>query len=260
MQSVKSVSKNYKRNSDSQEPTRNPTPATRNQVNMILSASRPYFAPYPGFFYKVHLSDVFVILDDVQFPRRTTWISRNRIKNDQGTLWMTIPVLKKGLGLQRIKNVRICQSGNWKKKHLQSFKSAYAHAPFLGDHIDLIEHIFIEPYEYLLDVNMEIINYILKFLGVKTKIVLMSELGESGKGMQLIINICKSLGASRFLVQSSALTYYDAVQFKSAGLELTSFKTPEYIYPQMWGDHIANLSILDMMFTCGRKTRDIVLV
>ena len=37
-------------------------------------------------------------------------------------------------------------------------------------------------------------------------------------------------------------------------------KKPEYIYPQMWGDFIANLSVLDMMFTCGAKVREIVLV
>ncbi|NVM20347.1 MAG: WbqC family protein [Desulfobacterales bacterium] len=43
-----------------------------------------------------------VLLDDVQFPLRTTWTSRNRLKNDQGALWTTIPVWEKGPGLQRI--------------------------------------------------------------------------------------------------------------------------------------------------------------
>ena len=79
---------------------------------MIISANRPYLASCSGFFYKAHLSDYFVILDDVEFPRKTTWITRNRIKNDQGTLWMTIPVWKKGLWLQQISEVRICQTGN----------------------------------------------------------------------------------------------------------------------------------------------------
>jgi hypothetical protein len=41
---------------------------------------------------------------------------------------------------------------------------------------------------------------------------------------------------------------------------LVSFKKPDYIYPQMWGDFIANLSGFDMMFTCGAKVRDIILV
>ena len=172
---------------------------------------------------------------------------------------MTIPVWKKGLGLQQIREVNICHTGNWKKKHLHSFQSAYAHAPFLKDHVNLMEQIFSRQYDFLIDLNMEIINYILDFLRIETRIVLMSELDVWGKGTPLIIDICKSLGAKQFLVQSSALAYYNPAQFESVGLELVSFKKPEYIYPQMWGDFIANLSILDMMLTCGGKSRDIVL-
>ena len=76
----------------------------------------------------------------------------------------------------------------------------------------------------------------------------------------MIIDICKSSGATQFLVQSSAEAYYDRERFQAEGVELVSFKKPEYVYPQMWGHFIANLSLLDMMFTCGPKTRDIVLI
>ena len=227
---------------------------------MIISTNQPYFAPYPGFFYKAQISDYFVILDDVQFPRKTTWITRNRFKNDQGTLWMTIPVRKKGLGMQKISDVRICHTGNWRKKHLRSIQSAYANAPFLLDHVGVMERVLSRRYDRILDLNLEIINYILHYLKIETRMVLMSELAVSGKGASLIIDICKSLGATQFSVQSSALAYYDTVQFEAEGIELVSFKKPEYIYPQMWGDFIANLSVLDMMFTCGAKARDIVLV
>jgi len=227
---------------------------------MIISTNQPYFAPYPGFFYKAQISDYFVILDDVQFPRKTTWITRNRFKNDQGALWMTIPVRKKGLGLQKISDVRICHTGNWRKKHLRSIQSAYANAPFLLDHVGVMERVLSRRYDRILDLNLEIINYILHYLKIETRMVLMSELAVSGKGASLIIDICNSLGATQFSVQSSALAYYDTVQFEAEGIELVSFKKPEYIYPQMWGDFIANLSVLDMMFTCGAKARDIVLV
>jgi hypothetical protein len=84
---------------------------------MIIAANQPYFAPYPGFFTKTLLADVLVILDEVQFPHRTTWISRNRFKNDQGELWLTIPVWKKGLGDQKINQVRICYERRWPRKH-----------------------------------------------------------------------------------------------------------------------------------------------
>jgi hypothetical protein len=226
---------------------------------MIVSTSQPYFAPYPGFFHKAALSNYFVILDEVQFPRRTTWVSRNRFKNDQGMLWMTIPVLKKGLGLQKISDVRICHAGNWKKKHLRSFRSAYAHAPFLKEHIGLIERVMSGQYDRLLEVNLEIIAYILECLKIDTTLVRMSQLGVTGKGTHLIIDICKALGTNQFMVQSSAIAYYDPAQFESAGIEVVPFKKPDYVYPQMWGDFIANLSVLDMMFTCGPKARDIIL-
>lgn len=104
---------------------------------MIVSTYQPFFSPFPAFFYKAYLSDCMVILDDVQFSLRTTWTSRNRFKNDQGTLWITIPVWKKGLGLQQINQVRICQQGNWRKKHLASLKTSYANAPYLRKYLDV---------------------------------------------------------------------------------------------------------------------------
>jgi len=42
---------------------------------MIVSTYQPFFSPFPAFFYKAHLSDLIVILDDVQFPLGTTWIN-----------------------------------------------------------------------------------------------------------------------------------------------------------------------------------------
>lgn len=225
---------------------------------MIVSANQPYFAPYPGFFHKAWLSDCLVLLDDVQFPRKTTWITRNRFKNDQGMLWMTIPVYKKGLGLQKISQVRVCPGGNWKRKHLQSFKSAYARAPFLSDLLGAIERIYSRHHDRVLDLNLELIHYILDYLGIDIRVVLMSALAVSGKGTRLIIDICKSLGAQKFMVQSSAMAYYDADRFEAEGLELVAFKKPDYVYPQLWGDFIANLSVLDMMLTCGPKSRDLI--
>ena len=45
----------------------------------------------------------------------------------------------------------------------------------------------------------------------------------------------------------------------NGNIEVISFKRSDYAYPQMWGDFIANLSVLDMMFNCGPKAREIIL-
>ena len=144
---------------------------------MIISAHQPYFCPYPGFFYKALLSDILVILDEVQFPQRTTWIRRNRFKNDQGTLWMTIPVWKKGLGRQQINQVRVCYEGRWARKHPESLKSFYVNAPYLGDHLGFIEKIFSSRFEKLIDLNLAIIRYLFDCMQIETRLVLLSELG-----------------------------------------------------------------------------------
>ena len=227
--------------------------------NMMISVNQPYFSPYPDFFYKAYLSDHFVILDDVQFPRGTTWISRNRWKNDQGTLWMTVPVKKKGLGLQRISAVRIFNDGRWAKKHLQSLKNAYARAPYIEDHLPFLENLYLTPFEKLIDFNLEIIRYLMKHLNIDTNLIFLSELGISEKGDDRVIALCKRLEVSRFLVQKTARKYYDAQRLASAGIQLVDFKPVSPVYPQLWGEFIPNLSIFDLILNCGPKAHDIMI-
>jgi hypothetical protein len=226
---------------------------------MIISANQPYFSPSPGFFYKAHLSDVLVILDEIQFPQRTTWISRNRFKNDQGTLWLTIPVWKKGLGLQNISQVGIFYEGRWPRKHLESLKSAYGNAPYLPDHLSFVAEMFSRRFEKLIDLNLAIIRYLMNCLKIDTRLVLLSELGVQRRATALLVEICKAVGASTFLALNQAKKYLDADLFQRQGIELRSFRYRSPIYPQLWGDFLANLSTLDLIFTCGPRAREILI-
>ncbi|MDY6987137.1 MAG: WbqC family protein [Thermodesulfobacteriota bacterium] len=226
---------------------------------MIVSTYQPFFSPFPAFFYKAHLSDVMVILDDVQFPLRTTWLSRNRFKNDQGTLWITIPVWKKGLGLQRIRDVQICNEGNWRQKRLASLKTCYANAPYFKEHRDVVVEIFSGRFENLVDQNLMTIQYLKKHLGIDTPLVLQSDLHIHAKGSKLLIEICRELRASYYLAQTAAKKYLDVDSFAQAGLALSLFTPPSPVYPQLWGDFIPRLSALDLLFNCGAKSRDILL-
>lgn len=226
---------------------------------MILSAHQPYFAPYPGFFCKASLSDVFVLLDEVQFPQGTTWVSRNRFKNHQGTLWITVPVWKSGLGLQKINAVRICHEGRWHKKHWESLRTAYAKAPYFLDHQDFVKEMFSERFEMLADLNLMVIEYLLKVLHVNCRILRLSELGVNAAGTPRLVEICRIMGASRFLAQAAAKKYLDEKLFQEAGIKLSFFNPPAPVYPQLWGNFLPNLSVLDLVFNCGPKARDILL-
>ena len=226
---------------------------------MIITASRPYFAPFPGFFYQAHLADIIVILDDVQFPRGTTWITRNRFKNDQGTWWMTIPVWKKGLGLQGIDDVRICREGRWARKHLAGLQHAYANAPYFAEHGQFLENLFKSGFDRLIEFNLTIIRHLMLYLGVNTGIRRLSELKVEAAGERLLIEICRYFGASAYLAPAAAARYLDGGAFDKAGIQLCPVKPRHPVYPQLWGDFIPDLSALDLLINCGPKASDILL-
>ena len=225
---------------------------------MILSASQPYFAPFAGFFYKAYRSDIFLMMDEVQFPRGTTWMTRNRFKSDQGTLWMTVPVRKKGLGLQSINRVRIYHESNWRKKHLTSMKQAYGNAPYLRDHLDFLEWTFNENFDRLVDLNMAIIRYLLDQLEVKTEVRLLSELNVEGKGTKRLVEACRRMNATLFMAQTPAHKYIDVALFRESGIEVEFIHQPSPVYPQLWGNFIPNLSAFDLLLNCGPKSHDIL--
>jgi len=225
---------------------------------MIISTYQPFFAPFSAFFAKAYLSDMMIVLDNVQFPQRTTWITRNRFKNDQGILWVTIPVWRKGLGLQKINEVKIYPEGNWRKKHIASLKKSYANAPYLKEHLGFAIEIFSDRFEKLIDLNMNIIHHLKKHLMIPTPLVLQSDLGIQGKGHELLIKICRKMGASDYLAQKSAEKYLDKDLFSRAGIMLHFFTPPSPVYPQLWGAFIHNLSAFDLLFNCGPKSHEIL--
>ena len=225
---------------------------------MILSANQPYFSPFSGFFYKAFHSDIFVILDEVQFPRGTTWLTRNRFKCDQGPLWMTVPVWKKGLGLQKINKVMICHEGRWAKKHLAGLKNAYAKAPYFMDHLSFVEEMFTRKFEKLIDLNLAVIMYLIRSLHIDTKVIILPEMGIKAGGDRLLIEICRKEGASCFLAQAPAKKYLNRNLFREAGIQLKFFSPPSIVYPQLWGNFIPNLSAFDLIFNCGPKAHDIL--
>lgn len=225
---------------------------------MIVSTYRPYFAPHAAFFAKAARSDVMVLLDDVQFPQGSTWLSRNRFKNDQGLVWLSIPVWKRGLGLQKIREVRICNEGRWRAKHLATLRTAYDRAPYLEEHEPFLERLYRKNQVFLLDKNLELLRYVMQCLGIATRMPLLSELDIEAREPLLSVAVAQALGATTFLAHGGALKYLDHSLFEGAGIGLASIHTRPPVYPQLWGPFLPNLSVLDLLFNCGPAAARII--
>lgn len=228
------------------------------EQTMIVTTHQPIFLPWPGFFFKVMKSDCMVLLDDVQFPQGRGWVNRNRLKNEQGELWLTVPVWKKGRGLQIIREVEICNETEWRKKHLQGIRQSYANAPYLKEYFPILESIYRENNRLLIELNLNIIKFFWGALALKTELYLQSELGVAGKGTELIVNICKHLQADTYMTFPIVEKYLDVSQMNQSKIQIkfSSFHPP--VYPQLWGEFIYNLSTLDMLLNCGEKSGDII--
>jgi hypothetical protein len=225
---------------------------------MIVTTHQPIFLPWPGLFYKSLRADTVVLLDEVQFPLGRGWMNRNRLKSQHGELWLTVPVWKKRRGKQFICDVEICDETAWRRKHLLSLRQQYSHAPYTAEHLPAIEAIYGLDHRRLLDLNLDIIRYLASAIGIKTEIVLQSALGVSGRGTDLLVNICRALKADTYATLSPVAKYLDLARFGESGVDVRFAHFSPPIYPQLWGEFRYNVSALDLLLNCGPRALDIL--
>jgi hypothetical protein len=202
--------------------------------------------------------DLLVLLDDVPFPIGTTWVSRNRIKNDDDPFWLTVPVKKKGHHNAPINTIEIFNERNWREKHLRTIRQAYAHAPYLEDHLPFFLDLYGHPWKKLVDLNLTALEYLKSALHIKTPFLLSSDLGLRERGSSLLIEICRHMGVKTYCSIAASRKYLDEQAFEKAEIALKYYRFEPPVYPQLWGDFVANLSVGDMLFCCGPKSRELI--
>jgi hypothetical protein len=225
---------------------------------MIVATHQPIFLPWPGFFSKALYADTMVLLDMVQFPLGRSWMTRNRLKSDQGELWLRVPVWKTGKGKQRICDVELCDDRNWRKKHCYSIREQYAHAPYLDDYLPSLEAIYAQRHRRLVELNVELIRLLWSALGLKSRLVLQSELGVSGTSTALLVAICNALHADTYITLPFVEKHLDPAQFRAGGIVVRFVRFRPPVYPQLWGTFRYNLSTLDLLYNCGPKSCEII--
>src|ERR1700688_2699567 len=142
---------------------------------------QPMYIPYPGFFHKLSLADVLVIMDDVQYDRRFT--NRNRILVPQGPIWLTVPIEKHDKLLPN-SSVRINNGIPWRDDHWRKISLSYRNAAFYRPYADLLEESFQKEWGLLLDLDLELLKKSMNWLGLNLPIVLESELKVEGKSTE----------------------------------------------------------------------------
>jgi hypothetical protein len=218
---------------------------------MIVAIHQPEYLPWLGFFKKMMNVELFVFLDDVQF-RKKGWQNRNRIRINDGTTLLSIPVHTHSY--PKINEVTIDNEKNWSIRHKKSILYNYARAPYFDEIKDFIESIFEKKFQYLVNLNTEIIKFIMNELEIKSKIVFSSELEISKKGSDRVLDICKAVGADHYITGTFwAESNLRVEEFKKSNIDVEFQKFQHPIYKQIHGEFIPEMSIIDLLFNEGRK-------
>jgi hypothetical protein len=188
-----------------------------------IAVMQPYFIPYAGYFRLFAASDLFVIYDCVQFPRRG-WVHRNRIADQNGvSRWLTLPLEKAP------QNVHICDlrfapdAAALLASRLRPFRlSSSEHG--VQQIIARLRHLKGNPVDYIENLLHEIVAY----LGLSWNVIRSSALHvpSSLRGQSRILEIARRLGARRYVNAPGGRSLYDPVDFRDAGVELHFL--PEY--------------------------------
>jgi hypothetical protein len=219
---------------------------------MKIAICQPAYLPWLGYFELLDRVDTFILLDSVQFEKQS-WQQRNRVKTPTGLQWLTVPVVFRGHFGQRILEVEI-RDPEFARKHLRTVELNYRRAPFFDQYYPELAEILTErSMSSLRDLNQHLIEWFCRVLGIAARILRSSDLNAEGKRSELLVSICRLLGADFYVSPLGSAGYLleDMDLFTKAGIQVAfqHYEHPEY--RQLFPPFQSHASVLDLIFNEG---------
>ena len=186
---------------------------------MKVTIHQPDFLPWPGFFQRWSLSDLFIVYDDAQFIKGG-WQNRDKILLSREEYWFSVPVItKKRLG-QLIKDVEINYNVNWQIKHIKTLYNNYSKTKNFSDVIFIIEEAYSRKDKYLIDLNLNLLENFGKYLKINTPIKFSSDYKLNSRRNDKLIDMLKIERAKTYISGTGSKAYIDVKLFKKNNINL----------------------------------------
>lgn len=212
------------------------------------------YIPWKGYFDLIAAVDEFILYDDMQYTRRD-WRNRNQIKTSQGVQWLTIPVFVKGKYHQKIRETEIDGTG-WAAAHWKALLQNYRRAPHFTEVAEWLEPLYLhETFTHISQLNRSFIEAICNYLAIKTVIANSWEYKLFGDKTERLADLCVQAGGNEYISGPSANGYLEEKIFADMEIKVTWFDYADYPeYPQLWGEFSHGVTILDLLFNCGKDS------
>lgn len=211
------------------------------------------YIPWKGYFDLIASVDEFILYDDMQYTRRD-WRNRNQIKTPQGVQWLTVPVLVKGRYEQKICETQIDDSAGWASSHWKTLEQNYRRAAYFGEIAEWLRPIYADgTHDNLSQLNRVLIEAVMEYLGIRTRLSWSSDYQLIDGKTDRLADLCSQAGGTTYVSGPAAKDYMDEAVFEARGIELAWFDYTGYLeYPQLWGEFTHGVTILDLLFNCGK--------
>ncbi|MGZ3402163.1 MAG: WbqC family protein [Phenylobacterium sp.] len=187
-----------------------------------IAIMQPYFLPYAGYFRLIAQTDIFVIYDCVQFPRRG-WVHRNKLIDAQGDeQWLTLPLTP----APQETLIRDLAFPSDAAAALAERLRPFPVTARPGPHTPLLERVRRvggRPVDYI----SGLLEETTRALGLPWNVVRSSSLDvpDHFRAQARILEIARRLGATRYVNAPGGRDLYEAEAFAAAGIQL-SFLEP----------------------------------
>ena len=212
------------------------------------------YIPWKGYFDMINMVGEFILYDDVQYTKHD-WRNRNLLKTENGTQWVTIPVLRKFLS-QKISETRAVNN-IWRRKHWNSVCHWYSKAPFFNTYKEIFEELYMGSDEvYLSEINYTFIRAVNDILGITTKISRSRDYELiKGDKTERGVHLCKQAGTTEYLSGPAARAYLDESLFEAEGIRVSWMSYEGYPeYHQLFcPPFVHNVSIVDLILNEGAE-------
>lgn len=233
---------------------------------MKIAIMQPYFFPYIGYFQLIQSVEKFILYDQVTY-RKASWMNRNRIINysNKEVAYMGYPIRKYNFG-SKINEVRIDETSGWRKYLLKFLMHNYKRSKNFDSVYPLVQSIINYPSDQVSQFNNNLVKSICSFLNIRTQIEDDNELYQRVE-LQLtnnehspieqklarIITICQLSKANHYVNPIGGVELYDKEDFFRYGIQLLFLQSQVIKYNQFGQDFKPHLSILDVLFHCGKE-------
>jgi hypothetical protein len=156
---------------------------------------------------------------------------------------------------QRIKEVQVDESRDWRKQHRERLAQAYRKAPYAREMLALVDSVFAHSGKTLSQIAYTSTMALADYFGLTRglRVYNIAELDVPGKGSQRVLDIVRVVGGTEYITGHGARNYLDHAAFEKAGIAVRYMQYRCLPYPQMHGDFTPYVTALDLVANCGAE-------